>query len=79
MYGSDAIDSTSFHGYYIPFGHAWAMVNTDMVRDLRFDQTKHKPIVCIYEQLISMKHAAEIAALTRSQIEDFFGEMLYAN
>jgi hypothetical protein len=72
MFGSDAIDSTSFHGYYIPFGHAWQMLNTDTVPHLRFDLTKHKPIVCIYEQLISMKHAAEIAGLTKSQIEDIF-------
>ena len=72
MFGSDAIDSTSFHGYYIPFGHAWQQLNTDTVPALTFDQTKHKPIVCIYEQLISMKHAAEIAGLTKSQIEDIF-------
>jgi len=71
FYGSDGIDSTGYHGYYVPFGHAWQQVKTDKLT-MHPLTTNRRPILCIYEQLLAMKHAAEYAGYTKDQIEDIF-------
>jgi len=72
FFGTDGIESTSFHGAYTAYGHAHQMIETDNVPYLHFDHSDYRPIICLYEQLISMKQAAEVAGLTRDQIEDIF-------
>ena len=38
----------------------------------QFGHTEFTPIVAIYEQLLAMKHAAEMAGFSKDQIEDIF-------
>ncbi len=71
FYGSDGVDATYFHGQYCAFGRAWQGVDADK-SDLRFPHCDGRPILAIYEQLLSMKHAAEIVGLSHSEIEDIF-------
>lgn len=72
FFGTDGIESTSFHGAYTAYGHAHQMIETDKITHLHFDHSDYRPIICLYEQLISMKQASIIAGLTRDQIEDIF-------
>ncbi len=71
FYGSDGVDSTYFHGQYVALGRAWQALDTERL-DLRFPHCDGRPILAIYEQLLSMKHAAEIAGLTSDNIKDIF-------
>lgn len=71
FYGSDGVDATYFHGQYVALGRAWQ--GYDAARgDLQFPHCDGRPILAIYEQLLSMKQAAEIAGFTQSQIDDIF-------
>jgi predicted TIM-barrel fold metal-dependent hydrolase len=71
FYGSDGIDSTYFHGQYVALGRAWQ--GLDIAKfDLRFPHCDGRPILAIYEQLLSMKHAAEIAQLSCDDLEAVF-------
>lgn len=71
FYGSDGIDSTYFHGQYVALGRAWQALNTDRL-GLAFPHCDGRPILAVYEQLLSMKHAAEIAQWSREVIDDVF-------
>lgn len=71
LYGSDGVDATYFRGQYTAFGRAWQSVDFSK-QDLPFPHCDGRPILAIYEQLLSMKHAAEIAGLSRDVIEDIF-------
>lgn len=71
FYGSDGVDSTYFHGQYVALGRAWQ--GFDVSRsDLKFPHCDGRPILAIYEQLLSIKHAAEIAELSADDVEDIF-------
>jgi predicted TIM-barrel fold metal-dependent hydrolase len=71
FFGSDAVDSTYFHGKYVTLGRAWQGLNADRIK-LEFPHCDGRPILAIYEQLLAMKHAAELAGLSQSDIEDIF-------
>lgn len=71
MYGSDGIDATYFHGQYTALGRAWQYLDISRY-ELRFPHCDGRPILAIYEQLLSMKHAAEIAGWSRETIEGLF-------
>lgn len=71
LYGSDGVDATFFHGQYAALGRAWQYLDTDRL-DLKFPHCDGRPILAIYEQLLSMKHAAEIAQWSQSDIENLF-------
>jgi predicted TIM-barrel fold metal-dependent hydrolase len=71
FYGSDGVDSTYFHGQYVALGRAWQALNADH-SELKFPHCDGRPILAIYEQLLSMKHAAEIVGLSADDIEDIF-------
>lgn len=71
LYGSDGVDSTYFHGQYAAMGRAWQGVNVDRL-DLKFPHCDGRPILAIYEQLLSMKHAAEIAQWSTADTENLF-------
>tara|TARA_S200000501_G_scaffold104713_2_gene98141 strand:- start:2133 stop:3137 length:1005 start_codon:yes stop_codon:yes gene_type:complete len=72
FYGSDAVESVSFHGAYTAYGHAHQQVETDNLPSLTFSHTTNRPILCIYEQLIAMKQASIICELSNDQLEDIF-------
>jgi hypothetical protein len=71
FYGSDGIDACSFHGKYVVLGRAWQTFYVDE-SSLEFPHCDGRPILSLYEQLLCMKHAAEIAGLTRDKVEDIF-------
>ncbi len=71
LYGSDGVDSTYFHGQYAAMGRAWQAVDVSRFR-LQFPHCDGRPILAIYEQLLSMKHAAEIAQWTSDDIQNLF-------
>ena len=71
LYGSDGVDATYFHGQYAAMGRAWQYVDIDRF-NLQFPHCDGRPILAIYEQLLSMKHAAEIAQWSRDDIENLF-------
>lgn len=71
FYGSDGVDATYFHGQYAALGRAWQGVNADHA-GLQFPHCDGRPILAIYEQLLSMKQAAEIAGLSAEDIERIF-------
>jgi hypothetical protein len=71
FYGSDGVDATYFHGQYAAMGRAWQYVDIDRF-NLQFPHCDGRPILAIYEQLLSMKHAAEIAEWSAENIQDLF-------
>ena len=71
FYGSDGVDATYFHGQYAAMGRAWQYVDISRF-NLQFPHCDGRPILAIYEQLLSMKHAAEIAQWSRDDIENVF-------
>jgi predicted TIM-barrel fold metal-dependent hydrolase len=71
LYGSDGLDATYFRGQYVALGRAWQ--GLDVARyNLQFPHCDGRPILAIYEQLLSMKHAAEIAQWCDDDVEDVF-------
>ena len=71
FYGSDGLDANYFRGQYVALGRSWQSLDTDRV-DLKFPHCDSRPILSVYEQLLSMKHAAEISDLGRDEIDDIF-------
>ena len=71
FYGSDGVDATYFHGQYVALGRAWQGLDAERV-ELQYPHCDGRPILAIYEQLLSMKHAAEIVGLSPDSIEDIF-------
>ena len=72
LYGSDGVDSTYFHGTYLALGHTWSILNVDKADGFKFLARGDRPVLALYEQLHSIKQAAEIAGLTRDDVEDIF-------
>lgn len=71
LYGSDGVDATYFHGKYAAFGRAWQGVHTEQLK-LQFPHCDGRPILAIYEQLLAVKQAAEIAQWSQDDIENLF-------
>lgn len=71
LYGSDGVDATYFRGQYAALGRAWQYVDTSRY-DLKFPHCDGRPILAIYEQLLAMKQAAELAQWSRDDIEHLF-------
>ncbi|TVP97234.1 MAG: aminotransferase class III-fold pyridoxal phosphate-dependent enzyme [Planctomycetaceae bacterium] len=70
-FGSDGIDATYFHGQYAALGRAWQAVDADRAA-LQFPHCDGRPILAIYEQLLSIKQAIEIAEWTTEEVEGLF-------
>lgn len=71
FYGSDGLDATYFRGQYVALGRAWQ--GLDVARfNLQFPHCDGRPILAIYEQLLSMQQAAEIAQWCDDDVEDVF-------
>lgn len=71
LYGSDGVDAISFHGQYITLGRAWQTFYADR-STLEFPHCKGRPVMALYEQLLAIKHAADIAELSRGDLERIF-------
>jgi len=71
LYGSDGVDATYFHGQYAAFGRAWQSVDAQRLK-LQFPHCDGRPILAIYEQLLAMKQAAEMAQWSGDDIENLF-------
>jgi predicted TIM-barrel fold metal-dependent hydrolase len=71
LFGSDGVDANFFHGQYAALGRAWQYVDVSRF-NLQFPHCDGRPILSIYEQLMSMKQAAEIAQLSADDVQDIF-------
>ena len=71
FWGSDGIGAAFFHGNYAALGRAWQHYDADK-GGLQFPHCDGRPILSVYEQLMSLKFAAEIAELSKDQIEGLF-------
>lgn len=71
LYGSDGVDATYFRGQYVALGRAWQGLDTTRF-ELQFPHCDGRPILAIYEQLLSMKQAAEIAQFSADDIQNLF-------
>ena len=72
LWGSDGIDSSFFHGKYMALGRTWGSFNADD-RGISWGYPRDDgPILAIYEQIHSMKVAAELAGFSRDDVEDVF-------
>ena len=71
FFGSDMLGNF-FHGTYLALGRAWQFFDADNASQVQFAHCDGRPILSIYEQLLSMKHAAEFCHLTDNDIEDIF-------
>jgi glutamate-1-semialdehyde 2,1-aminomutase len=72
FYGSDNLIANSFHGRYVPLGRFWYQMETPEYAKQANIHTDARPVLAIYDQLLAMKHAAELSGLSRAQIEDVF-------
>ena len=71
FYGSDAVDAVSMHGKYVTLGRAWQTFYADR-SGLEFPHCEGRPVLAVYEQLLAIKHAADIAELSRGDVERIF-------
>ncbi|MEO1999412.1 MAG: amidohydrolase family protein [Planctomycetaceae bacterium] len=71
FWGSDGVGAAFFHGHYAALGRAWQHYDADQ-GGLQFPHCDGRPILAVYEQLMSLKFAAEVAELSRDQIEGIF-------
>jgi len=71
FYGSDGVDSGFFHGKYVTFGRYWYQVFPDE-SSFSYVHTENRPTTAIYEQVLSMKQAAELAGFSNEDIERVF-------
>lgn len=72
FFGSDNLIANAFHGKYLAMGRFWYQIETPEHAKKPKIHTDARPILAIYDQLLCIKHAAEMAGLSRSQIEDVF-------
>jgi len=72
FFGTDGIDSTNFHGSYFSMGRAWKQLSLDSWGSQELPHTGFRPILAIYEQLLAIKHASEMAGLSKEAVEDIF-------
>jgi hypothetical protein len=71
FYGSDGVNATGFHGKYAVFGRYWFQVDPGE-EGYGYAHTEARPIMAIYEQVLAMKQAADIAGLSRDDVERIF-------
>jgi len=71
LYGSDGVDATYFRGKYVALGRSWQSLNMASSQ-IQFPHCDGRPILAIYEQLLCMKQAAEIAGLSAGDIDRLF-------
>ena len=71
FWGTDGITAAFFHGHYAALGRAWQHFDADEC-ELKFPHCDGRPILSVYEQLLALKFAAEVAQLSRDEVEGIF-------
>ena len=71
FWGSDGVGAAFFHGHYAALGRAWQHYDADD-GVLKYPHCDGRPVLSVYEQLLSLRDAAEIAQLSKSDIEGIF-------
>jgi len=72
LFGTDNLTANSFHGQYVAMGRFWYQIETPEYAKQSNIHCDQRPILAIYQQLLSMKHAAKLAELSPQQVEDIF-------
>ncbi len=72
FFGTDGEASAFFHGKWLTLGHSWQKFEADKLPKLQSYPHDGLPILSVYEQLVSIKDACDIAGLSRKQVEDIF-------
>jgi hypothetical protein len=72
LFGTDNLIANTFHGKYGTMGRFWYQMEGPEICKKPNIHTDARPILSIYEQLLCIKHAAQMAGLSRGQIEDVF-------
>ena len=72
LFGTDNLGANSFHGRYVAMGRFWYQFETPPYATQDVIHCDHRPTLSVYDQLLCMKHAAQLAELSQSQIEDIF-------
>lgn len=72
LYGSDNLAANAFHGRYVPLGRFWYQMETPEYAKRGNIHTDARPVLAIYDQLLAMKHAAQLAGLSADQVNDIF-------
>jgi hypothetical protein len=73
FYGSDGVDATYFRGQYVALGRSWQYLDVDRLQpSLEYPHCDGRPILAVYEQLLAVKQAAEIAELSAEAVECIF-------
>ena len=71
FFGTDGVGAAFFHGNYSALGRAWQHYDADK-HGPQFTHCDGRPILSVYEQMMALKFAAEVAQLSRDQIEGIF-------
>lgn len=72
LYGSDNLIANAFHGKYVTMGRFWYQMETPEYAKKANIHTDARPILAIYDQLLAIKHATQLANLSESQVHDIF-------
>ncbi|MBL9216789.1 MAG: amidohydrolase family protein [Opitutaceae bacterium] len=72
FWGSDGITPTFFRGGYFALGRSWVGIGPGDLERKQFAHCDGRPILAVYENLLAVKQAAEIAGYTRAQVEAIF-------
>ena len=72
LYGSDNLFANAFHGKYVSMGRFWYQMEAPEFAGKKNIHTDARPILAIYDQLLAMKHAAQLANLSLDQVTDIF-------
>ncbi len=72
FFGSDGISPTFFRGGYFALGRSWVTIDGQAWSDDRFPHCDGRPILAIYENLLAIKQAAELAGFGRREVEAIF-------
>ena len=63
---------TYYHASFCTYGYAWARIEEQHLPAFDLDHCEKDLTLMVYEQLRGIKRAAEIAGLSRKEIEDIF-------
>ena len=72
LWGSDGVFATFRHGKFFTYAYAWAYVWEKDLDALNLSHCEREPTMIIYEQLRAIRQAAEMAGLSRQEIENIF-------
>ena len=69
--GADGL-FTYYHASFCTYGYAWARIEERHLPELDLDHCEKDLALMVYEQLRGIRRAAEIAELSRKEIDDIF-------